>query len=121
MVPKADGHSTRPTRQQQEGSVLSVQLPILSQGSIQGSSLRPNIPQIPQGKCMASQSQQRNMDRSPKAGHQESPKRKSTSREHPYLTTMPVYQTVPAAPRVPPCDSVLAFPNRHQNDPSAHF
>lgn len=74
MVPKADGHSTRPTRQQQEGSVLSVQLPILSQGSIQGSRLRPNIPQIPQGKCMASQSQQRNMDRSPKAGHQESQK-----------------------------------------------
>lgn len=31
MVPQADGHSTRPTRQQQEGSgVLSVQLPILS-------------------------------------------------------------------------------------------
>lgn len=84
MVPQADGHGTRPTRQQQEGSgVLSVQLPILSQGTMQGSSLRPNIPQIPQGKCTASQTQQRNMDRSPKAGHQESPKRKSTSREHP--------------------------------------
>lgn len=46
MAPMAEGR--RPSSQRQQEPVLSVQPPLLSQGSVRGSSRKLNIPQIPE-------------------------------------------------------------------------